>query len=197
MSTCSATPTPPAAASITRRCRERRAAIGRRLSRAHAAWSRSDGDARLSARLRRSTIPDDDRRADGPPTAGSKSRWCRSAASLVAPGGEEGAEQLRGFGLADPAEHVRAGGGRSAGRRSERRGPRRRPWDLRRRNAARRSGRARSPRRTSRTARASPTKCSRRAAGCRAASPPARMATISAWAVGSTWPRIALRASAT
>ena len=48
-----------------------------------------------------------------------------------------------------------------------------------------RSAPARSPRRTSRRARASPTRCSRRGAACRAAPPPARMATISAWAVGS------------
>ena len=59
-----------------------------------------------------------------------------------------------------------------------------------------RSARPRRPRRTSRRARASPTRCNRRAADVPSFAAAARIATISAWAVGSFEPRIALRLSA-
>ena len=79
---------------------------------------------------------------------------------------------------------------------ARRHGPRRRPWDPRRRSAAPRSATGRWPRRTSRRAPASPTSVQPSSRGWPSRVAAWRMATISAWAVGSRLPRIALRASA-
>ena len=128
------------------------------------------------------------------PTAGSKSGSSRTAASAARRRSAAAARRPR---PRRSRRARRADDGRSAGRRCARRGPRRRPWDPRRRSAApsiRASAIAAAHIAHGSSVTHKVQSSSREVPSCVAA---ARIATISAWAVGSIDPRIALRASAT